>query len=208
MPQPAPQREGARISHSPAPAERSSGSSLGEDGVFGRAHSWSSPHSPVCVLPANEAAPVWKAELEAEIRASPAHPTRKHPAFRQVSVLAHPWENQRHTWLLTCALRKKRNNVLPTPRDAVTQSWPSTSCLDSWAQWEHFGLVPAPGRCSGGQAWPLLPDCLGSELPGLQESMEHVWIHTFLGLPYVCFPNAPLHPSSHQGKAGSAHAPC
>lgn len=91
------------------------GCALGKDGVFGRAYSWSSPHCSVCALTATKAAPVWKAQLEAKMWASPAHPMRKHPALRQVSMLAHPWDNHRHTWLLRCALRIKRNSVLPIP---------------------------------------------------------------------------------------------
>lgn len=150
-----PQREGERISHFPQLQQRAALATawavLWERmGCLGKGfcHSWSSPRCPVCVL----TAPVRKAQLEAKIPASPVYPMRKHPAFRQVSMLAHPWEKERHTWLLRCASRKKRNSVLPVPRDAVTQAWPSMSCLDSWAQWEHFRLIPAPGRCSRGQA--------------------------------------------------------
>lgn len=141
-------------------------------------------------------------------RSEPCFFHEQAPSFQAGVRAGTPLQEPEALVLLRCALRKKSNSVLPIPRDAVTQTWPSISCLDSWAQWEHFGLIPAPGRCSRGQAWTLLSDCLGSELPCLQESVEYVWIHTFLGLPYVCCPNAPHHPSFHQGKAGSAHAPC
>lgn len=114
-------------------------------------------------------------------------------------VLAHPWENQRHTWLLRCALRKKRNTVLPVSRGAVTQSWPS---MDSWAQWERSRPIPAPGSCSGGQAWPLLSHCLGKELLAFRRAWD-----TFGSTPFwVCHVFA--FPSSQQGRAGSAQAPC
>lgn len=96
-------------------------------------------------------------------------PVSKHPALGQGITLAPPGE-PRHAGLLRCALRKKRNSVLPTPRDAATQSWPSISCLPSWAQWEHFGLIPAPGSCSRGQAWSLLSDCPGVSCPAFRRA--------------------------------------
>lgn len=58
---------------------------------------------------------------------------------------------------------------------------PSISCLNSWAQWEHIGLIPVEGSCKEGA---LVKGC-DSPVPLLEqwlllgEDRTQVWLHTF-----------------------------
>lgn len=66
-------------------------------------------------------------------------------------MLAHPWDNHRHSWLLRCALRIKRNSFVnpnPGPAGPAWTAGLSGSTLDS-SQLQG-GVLPALGVSS----WP------------------------------------------------------